>query len=80
MPIYANILILEVIQPILNVLGYNGTDTFHAAWWNPIHGTGIFVASIFTAVIATVVVSAGMRWYARFQKWCFYGGWSAWCS
>ena len=72
-PIYANILILEVIQPILNVLGYNGTDTFHAAWWNPIHGTGIFVASIFTAVIATVVVSAGMRWYARFQKWCFYG-------
>ena len=72
-PIYANILILEVIQPILNVLGYNGTDTFHAAWWNPIHGTGIFVASIFTAVIATVVVSAGMSWYARFQKWCFYG-------
>ena len=72
-PIYANILILEVIQPILNVLGYNGTDTFHAAWWNPIHGTGIFVASIFTAVIATLVVSAGMRWYAQFQKWCFYG-------
>ena len=25
-PIYANILILEVIQPILNVLGYNGTE------------------------------------------------------
>ena len=72
-PIYANILILEVIQPILNVLGYNGTDTFHAAWWNPIHGTGIFIASILTAVIATVVVSAGMSWYARFQKWCFYG-------
>src|SRR6184192_4712827 len=40
-PIYANILILEVVQPILNVLGYNGTSTFHAAWWNPIHGTGI---------------------------------------
>src|ERR671929_1436334 len=25
-PIYANILILEVIQPILNAWGYNGTD------------------------------------------------------
>jgi amino acid transporter len=72
-PIYANILILEVIQPILNVLGYNGTSTFHAAWWNPAHGTGIFVASLATAVIASVVVSIGMRNYARFQKWCFYG-------
>jgi APA family basic amino acid/polyamine antiporter len=72
-PIYANILILEVIQPILNVLGYNGTSTFHAAWWNPIHGTGIFVASLITAGIATAVVAAGMRWYARFQKYCFYG-------
>ena len=52
-PIYANILILEFIQPVLNVLGYNGTSTFHAAWWNPIHGTGIFVASLATAAIAT---------------------------
>jgi APA family basic amino acid/polyamine antiporter len=72
-PIYANILILEVIQPILNVLGYNGSSTFHAAWWNPLHGTGIFVASLGTAAIATIVVSIGMRNYARFQKWCFYG-------
>ena len=72
-PIYANILILEVIQPILNVLGYNGSSTFHAAWWNPLHGTGIFVASLATAAIATIVVSMGMRNYARFQKWCFYG-------
>src|SRR5690348_12169415 len=72
-PIYANIMILEVIQPILNVLGYNGTSTFQAAWWNPIHGTGIFVASLATAAIATVVVSIGMRNYARFQKLCFYG-------
>jgi len=72
-PIYANILIIEVIQPILNVLGYNGTSTFHAAWWNPLHGTGIFVASLATAAIATLVVSMGMRNYARFQKWCFYG-------
>ena len=72
-PIYANILILEVIQPVLNVLGYNGTSTLHAAWWNPAHGTGIFVASLFTAGLATVVVSIGMRGYARFQKLCFYG-------
>ncbi len=67
-PIYANILILEFIQPILNVLGENGTSTFHAAWWNPVHGTGIFVASLATAAIATIVVSIGMRNYARFQK------------
>src|SRR5438309_11733786 len=43
-PIYANIMILEFIQPILNVLGKNGTGTFDAAWWNPVHGTGIFIA------------------------------------
>jgi basic amino acid/polyamine antiporter, APA family len=72
-PIYANIMILEFIQPILNVLGKNGTGTFDAAWWNPVHGTGIFVASLATAVIAAIAVSIGMRNYARFQKFCFYG-------
>src|SRR5207237_996561 len=38
------------------------------------HGTGIFVASLITAAIAAVVVAIGMRAYAQFQKWCFYGG------
>ena len=32
-PIYANILAVEVIQPTLTILGYTGTSAFHADWW-----------------------------------------------
>ncbi|MDX6533941.1 MAG: hypothetical protein QOF68_1685 [Gaiellales bacterium] len=75
-PIYANILVLEVIQPIMVILGNTGTGVFESDWWvySPTHGAGIFVASLLTAAIATVVVAVGMRTYAQFQKWCFYGG------
>jgi basic amino acid/polyamine antiporter, APA family len=75
-PIYANILVVEVIQPIMVILGNTGTGVFQSDWWvyTPTHGTGIFVASLLTAAIATVVVAIGMRAYAQFQKWCFYGG------
>jgi basic amino acid/polyamine antiporter, APA family len=75
-PIYANILVLEVIQPIMVILGNTGTGVFEADWWvyTPTHGAGIFVASLITAAIATVVVAVGMRTYAQFQKICFYGG------
>ncbi|MGZ4482572.1 MAG: amino acid permease, partial [Gaiellales bacterium] len=75
-PIYANILVVEVIQPIMVILGNTGTGVFQSDWWlySANHGTGIFVASLLTAAIATLVVAIGMRAYARFQKWCFYGG------
>ncbi len=75
-PIYANILVVEVIQPIMVILGNTGTGVFQSDWWlySATHGTGIFVASLLTAAIATLVVAIGMRAYARFQKWCFYGG------
>jgi basic amino acid/polyamine antiporter, APA family len=75
-PIYANILVLEVIQPIMIIVGNTGGGVFQSDWWaySPTHGTGIFVASLITAAIAAVVVAVGMRAYARFQKWCFYGG------
>jgi APA family basic amino acid/polyamine antiporter len=75
-PIYAQILSVEVLQPLLTILGYTGTSTLHADWWpySPTNGTGIFVASLITAAIATVVVAMGMQLYARVQKWCFYGG------
>ncbi|HEY7257448.1 MAG TPA: APC family permease [Gaiellales bacterium] len=75
-PIYAQILAVEVLQPLLTILGYTGTEPLHADWWpySPTNGTGIFVASLITAGIATAVVAMGMRLYARVQKWCFYGG------
>ena len=75
-PIYANILVVEVLQPVLTILGYGGYAPLHADWWTyrTTNGSGIFVASLITAGIATVIVALGMRAYARFQKWCFYGG------
>jgi amino acid transporter len=75
-PIYANILVVEVIQPFMVIIGNTGTGVFQSDWWvyTPTHGTGIFVASLITIVIATLVVAVGMRAYAQFQKWCFYGG------
>jgi APA family basic amino acid/polyamine antiporter len=75
-PIYAQILCVEVLQPLLTILGFTGTSAFHADWWpySTTDGNGIFVASLITAGIATAVVAMGMRTYARVQKWCFYGG------
>jgi len=75
-PIYAQILCVEVLQPLLTILGYTGTSPLHADWWpySASNGSGIFVASLITAGIATGVVAMGMRLYARVQKWCFYGG------
>ena len=75
-PIYANILVVEVLQPLLTILGFGGYGVLHADWWTyrTTNGTGIFVASLITAGIATAVVAMGMRLYARVQKLCFYGG------
>jgi basic amino acid/polyamine antiporter, APA family len=75
-PIYANILAVEVIQPTLTILGYTGTSAFHADWWpySASDGNGIFFTSILTAVLASVIIALGMRTYAKIQKYCFYGG------
>ncbi|MDX6594146.1 MAG: hypothetical protein QOJ13_3342 [Gaiellales bacterium] len=75
-PIYAQIMALEIIQPILTVLGFTGTEPLHADWWvySATNGTGIFVTSIITALLGAVVVAIGMRAYAKFQRWCFLGG------
>ena len=75
-PIYANILAVEVIQPTLTILDFTGTDAFHADWWpySATNGNGIFFTSIVTALGASLVIALGMRTYARIQRWCFIGG------
>ena len=35
---------------------------------------GVFVASVVTALLASLFISLGIRTYARIQKICFYGG------
>jgi amino acid transporter len=67
-PIYGNILSVELFQPLWATLGSPGG----AAWFAS--KNGIFVVSLITIVLAGILVSAGMRGYARIQKWCFSGG------
>lgn len=70
-PIYGNILSVQFFEPIWATLKW--TWPGGGASWFGGH-TGIFVVSLITIVLAGVLVSIGMAGYARFQKWCFYGG------
>jgi basic amino acid/polyamine antiporter, APA family len=67
-PIYGNILSVQLFQPLWATFG----SPSGATWFTT--KTGIFVVSLITIVLAGLVVSIGMSWYARIQKWCFYGG------
>src|SRR3954465_5057606 len=67
-PIYANILNLEVLAPLSAIIGWDSAVTF----WSG--DDGIFVASVITALLASGFIAMGIRTYARLQKICFYGG------
>jgi APA family basic amino acid/polyamine antiporter len=67
-PIYANILNIQVLGPISAIIGWDAGVTF---WGGK---DGVFVASIITAVLASTFIALGIRTYARIQKICFYGG------
>jgi APA family basic amino acid/polyamine antiporter len=67
-PIYANILNVEVFGPLAAIIGWEWGYTF----WSG--DDGIFVSSAITALLASAFISMGMRRYARLQKFCFYGG------
>src|SRR3954454_18118831 len=67
-PIYANILNIEVLGPMAAIVGWDGA----VSWLGD--KPGIFVASLATALIASVFIALGIRTYARIQKICFYGG------
>jgi amino acid transporter len=67
-PIYANILNVEVIGPLAAIIGWDGAVTFFAS------DDGVFVSSIITALLASGFIALGIRTYARLQKMCFYGG------
>ena len=67
-PIYANILNVEVLVPLATILGLGGVSEFFGS------PAGVFTASMVVALLASVFISLGMRAYARIQKFCFYGG------
>src|SRR5215212_12129872 len=67
-PIYANILNVEVLVPLATILRLDSVSSFFSG------AAGLFTASIVVAILASVYISLGMRAYARIQKVCFYGG------
>jgi amino acid transporter len=74
-PIYGGILAAEFFAPVATVMA----DWTGGHWWEQqaINATGhggLMIASIIVALFASVVIALGMKFYARVQKFCFYGG------
>jgi amino acid transporter len=67
-PIYANILNVQVLVPLATILGLDGVAGFFG------QPAGVFTASMIVAILASILIALGMRTYARIQKFCFYGG------
>jgi basic amino acid/polyamine antiporter, APA family len=67
-PIYANIISIEVLQPIAAVLKSPAAITWLAS------DTGVFVVCVVVTILAGALVALGMKGYAQIQKTCFYIG------
>ncbi len=67
-PIYANILNVQVLVPLATILNLDGVAAYFGG------AAGMFTASMVVAILASIYISLGMRAYARIQKVCFYGG------
>jgi len=70
-PVYANILNVELFQPLAAIFKLGGLSDFLAT------KTGLFTVCVITVVLAGFLVSLGMEGYARVQKYCFYIGMAA---
>jgi basic amino acid/polyamine antiporter, APA family len=66
-PLYADMLRQLFFTPLLGILG--ATD---AALWFSNTSLGHFVSALIMCAIVVVYIAAGMKWYSRFQKYCFY--------
>jgi APA family basic amino acid/polyamine antiporter len=67
-PVYANILNVELFQPLAAIFKWQGLSTFLAS------KNGLFTVCVVTVALAGVLVSLGMEGYARIQRFCFYLG------
>ena len=70
-PIYGNILSVQLFEPLWATLKW--TWPHGGAAWFGTHW-GIFIVTLITIAIAGLLVSIGMAGYAKFQRWCFFGG------
>jgi basic amino acid/polyamine antiporter, APA family len=70
-PVYANILNVELLQPIAALLKWGSVLTWLSS------DNGIFIICLATAVLAGLLVALGMEGYAKIQRVCFYLGGAA---
>lgn len=68
-PLYADMLRFEFITPMLAIFG--GTN---AAIWMTQQPLGSFISVVIVCALVFLYIAAGMKNYARFQKFCFFGG------
>ncbi|MGD0573807.1 MAG: APC family permease [Anaerolineales bacterium] len=68
-PLYGEMLNYEFFTPILGVLGFKD-----AALWFTTSNVGSLVGMLVVCLIVFIYVGVGMKWYARVQKVCFWGG------
>jgi len=68
-PLYGQMLVYEVFTPVLAVVGARD-----AALWFTTTNEGLLVGMLLVCAIVFAYVGAGMKWYARVQKFCFWGG------
>jgi amino acid transporter len=67
-PLYGQMLTYEVYTPLLAIAGLQDA----ALWFlTPI---GQFVGMLSVCLIVFIYIAIGMKWYARIQKFCFWGG------
>jgi amino acid transporter len=67
-PIYAQVVVNQLLEPLSTLAGLDSVAT----WWAT--KDGIFVASLITILVATILVAMGMRRLARVQIISFWGG------
>ncbi|MFN3307821.1 MAG: hypothetical protein ACK44E_01325 [Anaerolineales bacterium] len=68
-PLYGQMLVYTTITPLLAILGAQD-----AALWFTNTSTGLLVGCLAVCLIVFIYIAVGMKWYARVQKFCFFGG------
>jgi amino acid transporter len=68
-PLYGQMLIYEFFTPLLAIVGAKDL----ALWFTQTPG-GLMTGSLVLCALVTFYIAVGMKWYARVQKVCFWGG------
>ncbi len=68
-PLYGQMLVYEFFTPVLAILGARDL-----ALWFTGTANGLLVGSLVVCAFVSFYIAVGMKWYARIQKFCFWGG------